>query len=56
MAAPLPSRRLGRSPVRVTELSFGGVAIGNLFTEVTDDDAGAAIDAAWDGGIRAFGW
>jgi D-threo-aldose 1-dehydrogenase len=52
--APLPTRRLGRSPVRVTELSFGGAAIGNLFTEVTDADARAAIDAAWDGGIRAF--
>jgi D-threo-aldose 1-dehydrogenase len=52
--AVLPSRRLGRSPVRVTELSFGGAAIGNLFTEVTDDEARAAIDAAWDGGIRTF--
>ena len=50
----LPRRRLGRSPVFVTELSFGGAAIGNLFTEVTDDDARAAIDAAWDGGIRTF--
>jgi D-threo-aldose 1-dehydrogenase len=53
-AAGLPSRRLGRSPVYVTELSFGGAAIGNLFTEVTDDDARAAVDAAWDGGIRTF--
>jgi D-threo-aldose 1-dehydrogenase len=53
-AAGLSSRRLGRSPVRVTELSFGGAAIGNLFTEVTDDEARAAIDAAWDGGIRTF--
>jgi len=51
---PLPSRRLGGSPVFVTELSFGGAAIGNLFTEVTDDDARAAVDAAWDGGIRTF--
>jgi D-threo-aldose 1-dehydrogenase len=51
---PLALRRLGRSPVHVTELSFGGAAIGNLFTEVSDDDARAAIDAAWDGGIRAF--
>ena len=50
----LPRRRLGGSPVFVTELSFGGAAIGNLFTEVTDDDARAAIDAAWDGGIRTF--
>jgi D-threo-aldose 1-dehydrogenase len=51
---PLPARRLGRSPVFVTELSFGGAAIGNLFTPVSDDDARAAIDAAWDGGIRTF--
>ena len=53
-AASLPRRRLGRSQVEVTELSFGGAAIGNLFTEVTDDDARAAVDAAWAGGIRTF--
>jgi D-threo-aldose 1-dehydrogenase len=40
--------------VLVTELSLGGAAIGNLFTPVSDDDARAAIDAAWDGGIRTF--
>jgi D-threo-aldose 1-dehydrogenase len=38
----------------VTELSFGGAAIGNLFSEVSESDARAAIDAAWDGGIRTF--
>ena len=53
-AVPLPLRRLGRSPVRVTEMSFGGAAIGNLFTEISDDAARAAVDAAWDGGIRTF--
>jgi D-threo-aldose 1-dehydrogenase len=40
--------------VHVTELSFGGAAIGNLFTEVSEQDARAAVDAAWDGGIRTF--
>jgi D-threo-aldose 1-dehydrogenase len=40
--------------VPVTEISFGGAAIGNLYTAVTDDDAQAAVDAAWDGGIRFF--
>ncbi len=50
----LPQRRLGRSQVRVTELSLGGAAIGNLFTEVTDEDACATVDAAWAGGIRTF--
>jgi D-threo-aldose 1-dehydrogenase len=38
----------------VTEVSFGGAAIGNLFREVTESDARATVDAAWDGGIRAF--
>jgi D-threo-aldose 1-dehydrogenase len=35
-------------------LSFGGAAIGNLFTAVSDEDAQATIDAAWEGGIRTF--
>jgi D-threo-aldose 1-dehydrogenase len=52
--APLPLRRLGRSDVQVTDLSFGAAAIGNLFTEVSDEAASAAVDAAWDGGIRTF--
>ena len=52
--ASLALRRLGRSPVHVTELSFGGAAIGNLFTEVSEEDARAAVDAAWAGGIRTF--
>jgi D-threo-aldose 1-dehydrogenase len=50
----LPSRRLGRSPVLVTELSFGAAPIGSLFTEVSEQDAHAAVDAAWAGGIRTF--
>jgi D-threo-aldose 1-dehydrogenase len=53
-ATPLPARQLGRSTVFVTEYSFGGAPLGNLFTTVTEDDAGAAVDAAWDGGIRTF--
>ena len=53
-APPLPLRRIGQSPVHVTELSFGGAAIGNLYTEVSEQDARAAVDAAWAGGIRTF--
>jgi D-threo-aldose 1-dehydrogenase len=53
-ARRLSPRRLGRSAVSVTEFSFGGAAIGNLFTEVSDDDAQAVVDAAYDGGIRTF--
>ena len=53
-AAPLPRRRLGQSGVFVTEMAFGGAAIGNLYRAVGDEDARAAVDAAWDGGIRMF--
>jgi D-threo-aldose 1-dehydrogenase len=39
---------------RVTRLGFGGAAIGNLFAEVDDESAAAAVNAAWDNGIRYF--
>jgi D-threo-aldose 1-dehydrogenase len=38
----------------LTRLGFGGAAIGNLFTAVSDQDAAAAVNAAWDNGIRYF--
>lgn len=46
--------RLGNSAVEVTELSFGAAAIGNLFRAVEPARAAAAVDAAWDEGIRYF--
>lgn len=46
--------RLGNSAVEVTELSFGAAAIGNLFSAVEPAQAAAAVDAAWDEGIRYF--
>lgn len=46
--------KLGRSAVGITELSFGAAAIGNLFTEVGPAQAAAAVDAAWDEGVRSF--
>ena len=39
---------------RVARLGFGGAPIGNLYSEVSDDDAAAAIEAAWQAGIRHF--
>ncbi|MFE7467048.1 aldo/keto reductase [Streptomyces sp. NPDC057499] len=45
---------LGNSAVEVTELSFGAAAIGNLYTAVDPDRAAAAVDAAWDEGVRYF--
>ncbi|MFI7382425.1 aldo/keto reductase [Streptomyces sp. NPDC049813] len=48
------ARTLGRSDVPVTALGFGAAAIGNLLTPVGDEAAYAALDAAWDAGIRYF--
>lgn len=45
---------LGGSGVRVTGLVFGTAGIGNLYRPVTDEEAAAALEAAWDAGIRAF--
>jgi D-threo-aldose 1-dehydrogenase len=54
MAGPLDTARLGRSGVRVTKIGLGGGPLASLFTEVTEEEAGAAIDRAWDLGIRFF--
>ena len=48
------SHRLGRRGPMVTGLGLGTAPIGNMFTGVTDDDAHAAVDAAWEGGVRYF--
>lgn len=45
---------LGRSRSWATPLSFGAAGIGNLYTPVTDEDAAAAVEAAWEAGIRSF--
>ncbi|GAA4891272.1 aldo/keto reductase [Streptomyces coeruleoprunus] len=45
---------LGRSGVPVSALSYGTGALGNLYRPVTDEAAAAAVDAAWDAGIRHF--
>lgn len=51
---PLSTCKLGRTEVELTRLGFGAAALGDLFTVVPDPDAQAAIDAAWDGGVRYF--
>ncbi|WP_427165391.1 aldo/keto reductase [Streptomyces sp. C1-1] len=46
--------RLGKSGVEVSALAFGGAVIGNLYTEVTEEQAHEAVSAAWAEGIRYF--
>ena len=45
---------LGRSGVEVSDLAFGAAAIGNLFTEVGEEQAHEAVTAAWQRGVRYF--
>lgn len=45
---------LGGSTVRVSELALGCAALGNLLHPVTDEDAHATVEAAWDAGVRTF--
>jgi D-threo-aldose 1-dehydrogenase len=46
--------RLGASSVTVTPMGLGTAPIGNLYTSVDDATASAAVDAAWEAGIRYF--
>ncbi|MER5543972.1 aldo/keto reductase [Streptomyces sp. CG4] len=47
-------RTLGRSGVEVTPLGFGAAPLGNLYTPLDDEQAGEAVRAAWQRGIRYF--
>ncbi|ACU73808.1 aldo/keto reductase [Catenulispora acidiphila DSM 44928] len=47
-------RTIAGTLLALTELGFGGSVIGNLYRPVSDDDAEAAVAAAWDAGIRSF--
>ncbi|GII55810.1 oxidoreductase [Planotetraspora thailandica] len=40
--------------MNVTPYGFGSAPIGNLFAALSDEEAHAAVDAAWDAGIRYF--
>ncbi|MEU0744183.1 aldo/keto reductase [Streptomyces sp. NPDC006134] len=47
-------RRLGRSAVEVSALGFGAAGIAGLYTEVGEEQAHAAVQAAWQRGVRYF--
>ncbi len=42
------------NPVELTEMGFGGAPLGNLYRKVSEEDAQAALQAAYDHGIRYF--
>ncbi len=50
----MKTRRIGRTKLEVTEYSFGGASLGNLYQAVSPEGAFAALDAAWGAGMRYF--
>jgi D-threo-aldose 1-dehydrogenase len=47
-------RRFGRAGFEVTAMALGAAPIGNIFRPITNRDAEAMVDRAWDAGIRLF--
>ncbi|MER5900001.1 aldo/keto reductase [Streptomyces mirabilis] len=47
-------QKIQDTSVSLTELGFGASVIGNLYRVTPAGDATAAVDAAWDAGIRYF--
>ncbi|HEX2469472.1 MAG TPA: aldo/keto reductase [Candidatus Limnocylindrales bacterium] len=51
---PTERTPLGHTGLSLTRLGLGGASIGGLFEAVSDDDAVALVDRAWELGIRTF--
>jgi D-threo-aldose 1-dehydrogenase len=51
---PTERRPLGRTGLSLTRLGLGAASIGGLFEAVSDDDAVALVERAWELGIRTF--
>jgi D-threo-aldose 1-dehydrogenase len=50
----IPQRRPSDRAPALSELSLGCAQLGNLYREVTDADAQATVDVAWELGVRYF--
>lgn len=51
---PIPRTRCTRTGLELSQLGFGAAQLGNLYQQTTDAQSHAAVEAAWDGGIRYF--
>lgn len=46
--------RLGNGGLKLTELGFGAAPLGNLYRAVSEQEARAVLDRAWEQGIRFY--
>ncbi|MDQ6435004.1 aldo/keto reductase [Mesorhizobium sp. LHD-90] len=46
--------RIGNGGLDFTELGFGSAPLGNLYRSISDDDAQAILEKAWDTGVRYY--
>ncbi|PRY22478.1 D-threo-aldose 1-dehydrogenase [Aliiruegeria haliotis] len=50
----IETRQIANTDVRVSNVSLGCASLGNLYVEVSEEDAMAVLGAAWNRGIRYF--
>ncbi|MBX4973031.1 aldo/keto reductase [Rhizobium lentis] len=50
----MKTRRIGKTGLEVTEISFGAAALGGLYRECPREQAMETLQAAWDNDIRYF--
>ncbi|MFI0843566.1 aldo/keto reductase [Mesorhizobium sp. IMUNJ 23232] len=46
--------RIGNGGLNFTELGFGTAPLGNLFRAISEDDANAVLEKAWETGVRYY--
>ena len=46
--------RIANGGLTFTEIGFGTAPLGNLYRAISDEEARAVLDAAWEGGIRYY--
>jgi D-threo-aldose 1-dehydrogenase len=54
MTNTLARRELGRTGLEMSVLGFGGAGIGNLYRELSDEDARTAVQESFASGVRYF--
>lgn len=50
----MKTRPVGKTDLRITEISFGCAPLGNLYRPITEEAGQEVLAAAWDAGIRYF--